>query len=139
MDAQVNWSRGLSFIGSAESGFEVGLGGSAESGGAEDGFRPMELLLVALAGCTAMDVISILQKKEQAVTGFQVRVHGERAADHPKVFTSIHVDYVVSGREVDPAAVERAIDLSVTKYCPAHAMLAKAAEITSSYEIRPAG
>lgn len=128
-EAKVTWKSGLSFDGSAGSGFHLALGASQEAGGSDDGFRPLELLLVGLAGCTAMDVISILEKKRQAVTGFEVRVQAERAEDHPKVFTHILIEYVVTGHQVDQTAVARAVELSETKYCSAQAMLGKAVRI----------
>ena len=128
--AKVVWKGKMSFEGSAESGFSLPLGTSVESGGDNDGFRPMELLLVGLAGCTAMDVISILEKKGQDVTGFEVRVvEAERAAAHPKVYTHIVLEYVVTGRNVERAAVERAVELSATKFCSAEGMLGKVARI----------
>lgn len=135
MDASVVWKYGMSFTGSADSGFAIDLGTDASVGGADDGFRPMELILTGLAGCTAMDVVSILSKKRQKITGFEVRTHADRAADHPKVFTAIHLHYVVRGEGIDSAAVERAMELSATKYCPAQAMFAQVAPITMSYEI----
>jgi putative redox protein len=95
----------------------------------------MELLLIGLAGCTSMDVVSVLQKKRQPLTGLQTKVTAERADEHPKVYTQIHVEYIVTGADVKPEAVERAIELSVTKYCSAMAMLRQAAEITTSYRI----
>jgi len=101
----------------------------------ETGPRPMQLLLVGLCGCTGMDVISILQKKRQAFTGLKVEATAQRAEEHPKVYTRIHLEFVVTGEGVDPAAVERSIELSQTKYCPASAMLGEVAEITSSYRI----
>jgi putative redox protein len=101
----------------------------------ETGPRPMELLLIGLAGCTAMDVISILQKKRQPLTGLETKVAAERIEEHPRVYTQIHVEYVVKGQGVKPEAVERAIELSETKYCPAMAMLRQVAEITTSYRI----
>jgi putative redox protein len=101
----------------------------------ETGPTPMRLLLIGLCGCTGMDVISILQKKRQPFTGLQVRATAERAEEHPKVYTQIHLEFVVTGEGVDPGAVERSIELSQTKYCSAWAMLAKTAEITSSYRI----
>lgn len=127
--------QGMSFTGSADSGFSVDLGTSPAVGGDDDGFRPMELMLVSLAGCTAMDVISILRKKRQTVTGFEVQVNAERAKEHPKVFTEIFLTYVVHGTGIDPAAVERSIELSTTKYCSAHAMLSEAVSIGHDYEI----
>ena len=96
-------------------------------------------MALSLAGCTAMDVISILRKKRIDVTGFEVKVDGDRAAEHPKVFTAFNIHYVVRGRSIDPAAVERAMELSRTKYCPAQAMLGQVAPITLSYEIVEAG
>jgi putative redox protein len=129
------WKNGMSFTGTADTGFEVPLGADASVGGADDGFRPMELMLVSLAGCTAMDVISILSKKRQNITGFEVKVDGKRASEHPKVFTAISIHYVVRGQGVDAGAVERAIDLSKTKYCPAQAMLSQIAPVTLSYEV----
>lgn len=126
MEAKVIWKRGLSFIGSAESGFSVPLDAAVEHGGNNEGFRPMEMLLVGLAGCTAMDVISILQKKRQEVASFEVLVHAERAEEHPRVFTHIVIEYVVGGKQISQEAVERAVELSENKYCPAQAMLSKA-------------
>jgi len=125
MSAKVLWNERLSFKGVAEkSGFSLSLDGDRQVGGDENGFRPMEMFLLGLAGCTAMDVISILQKKQQAVTAFEVQVSSERASEHPKVFTKILVEYIVTGNHLDPAAVDRAVELSVTRYCPAQAMLA---------------
>ena len=130
MDAKVTWKNGLSFTGVANSGFVVPMGTSVEHGGANDGSGPMELVLIALGGCTAFDVISILKKKQQDVTAFEIRVHGDRAAEHPMVFTDITLEYVVTGHNVDPVAVDRAIELSEGKYCSVSAMLGKAANIT---------
>lgn len=135
MDAKATWHEGLSFTGTADSGFQVRLGADPEVGGANDGFRPLELMAVSLAGCTAMDVISILRKKQQQVTGFEVRVHADRAQEHPKVFTRLTVVYDVRGRGVDEAAVRRAIELTATKYCPAQAMLNKVVPTDLKYEI----
>jgi putative redox protein len=101
----------------------------------ETGPRPMELLLLGLAGCTAMDVVSILKKKRQPVTGLDVEVTAERAEEHPKVYTDIHLQFVVSGKGVEAAAVERSIELSQTKYCGATAMLGQSASISTSFRI----
>jgi putative redox protein len=138
MDAKVTWKGRMSFTGTSQTGFSLPLGAEPSVGGDNDGFRPMELIALGLAGCTAMDVISILQKKRQDVTAFEVRVSAERSADHPKVFTHIQVEYVVEGCNVDPAAVERAIELSTTKYCPAQAMLGKAVKIDHNHIIQEA-
>ena len=136
METKVTWKSRLSFDGISASGFTVPLGTEPAIGGDNDGFRPMELIAIGLAGCTAMDTISILQKKRQDVTAFEVIVHAERAEEHPKVFTNITLEYLIEGHQVDPAAVERAIELSATKYCPAQAMLDKAAKIEHKYSIK---
>lgn len=129
MDGKVIWKENMSFEGTADSGFKVPLGTVAELGGADDGFRPLELLIIGLASCTAMDVISILKKKKQDVQNFEVLVHADRAEEHPKVFTHLAIEYVVSGNNLDRAAVERAVELSETKYCSAQAMFKKVAPI----------
>lgn len=135
MDAKVTWQGGLTFQGSVEAGFNVPLGAEAEVGGADDGFRPMELIATGLAGCTAMDVISVLRKKRQEVTAFDVQVHAIRAESHPKVFTEAEIEYHISGRDVDEAAVLRAMELSATRYCPAQAMLSQVFPIKLKYMI----
>jgi putative redox protein len=135
MDAKVIWQQGMHFSGTAGSGFEVPLGAEVESGGAEDGFRPLELMAVSLAGCTAMDVISILKKKQQKVTAFEVKVKADQAPDFPKVFTHSLITYLVTGHNVDEQAVRRSIELSATKYCPAQAMLNKVVPMELHYEI----
>ncbi len=136
--AKVVWKSGLSFEGSADSGFTLPLDTTVEQGGQNSGFRPMELLLVGLAGCTGMDVISILKKKQQDVVSFEVSVQGERAQEHPRIYTHITIEYVIIGRGIDPAAVERAVQLSETKYCSAQAMLSKAAKIDHVITIKEA-
>ncbi|MCW5876290.1 MAG: OsmC family protein [Anaerolineales bacterium] len=133
MQVAVDWKSGLGFSGSGPSGIALDLSGDAE----HSGFGPMELMAFALAGCTGMDVISILQKKRQPVSGFQVRVNTQRRDEHPRGWTHVLVEYIVTGAEVDPAAVERAIELSTEKYCPANYMLKQAVEIETKYEIRP--
>jgi putative redox protein len=135
MNATVAWRQGMSFTGKADTGFEVPLGADPEVGGNEDGFRPLELMAVSLAGCTAMDVISILKKKKQEITGFDVKVHADQADDFPKVFTQAVITYLVTGHAVDEAAVLRAIELSATKYCAAQAMLGRVVPLELVYEI----
>jgi len=125
MNAQVVWKSGMSFDGSADSGFSVPLGAHPSVGGQDDGFRPMELIAIGLAGCTAMDVISILSKKKQVVKTFEVQVQAQRAEDHPKVFTHLTIEYILSGSDLSREAVERAVQLSAEKYCPAQAMFIK--------------
>jgi putative redox protein len=135
VEARVTWKGKLSFTGTADSGFELPLGAEKSVGGDEDGFRPMELIATGLAGCTAMDVISILAKKRQQVTAFDVQVHADRSESHPKVFTHAVVDYIVVGHDLDETAVVRAIELSATRYCPAQAMLEKVFPIELHYHI----
>ncbi|MBK6429567.1 MAG: OsmC family protein [Anaerolineae bacterium] len=108
---------------------------ASEVGGIDAGPQPVRLLIAGLAGCTGMDVISILRKKRQEVTHFEVEVNGARATDYPKVYTDIEVVYRVRGHNIDQASFERAIQLSEERYCPAMAMLRKAANITNRYEI----
>jgi putative redox protein len=135
MEAKVIWKGRMSFDGSSDSGFNVPLGTELEVGGDNDGFRPMELIAVGLAGCTAMDVISILSKKKQKVSTFEVQVHAVRTHEHPRVFSTIEVEYILTGEEIDPTAVERAVELSETKYCPAEAMLSKVVSMSHKISI----
>jgi len=136
MDAKVVWKNKMSFDGTSDSGFVVPLGPDRVLGGVNDGFRPLELFAIGLGGCTGMDVVSILAKKKQKIHTFEVKVHVDKSTDHPKVFTKVEVEYIVSGEDIDRAAVERAVELSVTKYCPAQAMLSKSVPITHKITIK---
>lgn len=127
MNAKVIWKNRMSFDGSADSGFTVPLGTVPEVGGDNDGFRPLELIAVGIAGCTAMDVMSILQKKRQEITTFEVRVYADRSTEHPKVFTHLIIEYVIGGKDISKEAVERAVELSESRYCSAQAMFKKVA------------
>jgi len=138
MDAKVTWKDGMTFTGTADTGFEVPLGADSSVGGANDGFRPLELMAVSLAGCTAMDVISIVRKKKQDVASFEVKVHADQQGEHPHVFTQIVIEYHFSGTSIDEAAVLRAIELSSTKYCPAQSMLGQVVPMQMKYFIREA-
>lgn len=135
MDAKVIWQGDMTFTGKADTGFEVPLGAHPLVGGANDGFRPMELMAVSLAGCTAMDVISILKKKRQDVTDYEVKVHADQADQHPKVMTDAVIEYHVGGHNVDEQAVLRAIELSALRYCPAQNMLSQIMPIALKYYI----
>ena len=135
MKASVTLDHGMAFAGEVGSDFTVRMDSGPAVGGEDSGFRPMQLVLIGLGGCTAMDVLSILRKKRQEVTDFEVLMDARQAEEHPRVFTHIDVKYVIRGRGIRPAAVERAIELSETKYCPAQAMLAKSAVIAHTYEI----
>lgn len=134
--AQVTWvGPGLRLLGEAD---DHGIVVDHASPGVDreaNGPKPVQLLLLGLCGCTAMDVVSIMQKKRQPFTGLHVEATAERAEEHPRIFTHIHLEFVVNGEGIDPKAVERSIELSQTKYCPAAAMLGAVAEITTSYRI----
>jgi putative redox protein len=132
MEAKVNWEGDLRFTGTADSGFAVRMDSHPSR---ETGVSPVEMVALALAGCTAMDVISILGKQRQDVTAFDIRVHAERATDYPKVITSATLEYVVVGHGVQENALVTAIDRSVKKYCPVHAMLKHAFPIALRYTI----
>ncbi|MBC8332998.1 MAG: OsmC family protein [Anaerolineae bacterium] len=135
MDAKVTWHGRMSFTGISDSGFEIPLGTDPGVGGDNDGFRPMELMAISLAGCTAMDVISILAKKRQEITAYDVRVSTERADQHPKIFTAATIEYHVTGKSIAEKAVLRAMELSAVRYCPAQGMLAKVMPIALKYFI----
>jgi putative redox protein len=135
MDAKVTWDHGMSFAGTSDSGFTLPLGTSPEVGGENDGFKPMELMAISLGGCTAMDVISIMRKKRQEITAYEVHVHTERAENHPKVFTEATILYQVTGHAIEEKAVRRAIQLSAERYCPAQGMLNRVMPIKLDYEI----
>ena len=132
MDAKVSWEKDLQFIGVANSGFEVRMDSHPSP---ETGASPVEMVAMALAGCNDMDVISILGKQRQDVSAFEVKVHAERSSDYPKVITSATLEYVVVGHDVQEAALRTAIDRSIQKYCPVHAMLKKAFPIDTRYSI----
>lgn len=129
MSARARLEMGMRFEASAGSGHRVTLDASLPDGGQDTGFRPMELLLVGLAGCTGMDVISILRKKRQMVTDYEVRVTGKRVETHPMVFEEITIEHIITGHQLQPEAIARAIHLSAERYCGAGAMLGKTARI----------
>lgn len=133
--AQVTWVEDMQFVGEAGSGHAIVLDGAEAAGGRNMGLRPMELLLVGLAGCTAMDVKFILQRKRQSVTGVQVKVEATRADEHPRIFTHIKLEYIVRGRGLSEKAIKDSIELSESTYCSASAMLGKASEISYTYQI----
>jgi len=135
MDAKLTWQGSLKFIGTADSGFSVVLDTDEAVGGTDTGFRPMEFMAMGLAGCTAMDVMSIMKKKRQDVTDFVVKVHADQAPNHPKAFTKAVIEYFVTGHGIDEAAVVRSIELSAVRYCPAQAMLNKVIPIQLKYYI----
>jgi len=138
-ELRIDWAGEMAFTAHTASGHTLNMDATLVNGGQNAAPQPLELLLVSLAGCSAMDVLGILKKKRQPIERLSVRVRHERAADYPRVYTAIHVEYVVRGAGIQRAAVERAIELTETKYCPVHAMLAPTVAISHSYTIEAAG
>ncbi len=128
---------GIAFAAKGDSNHWVVMDGPPVFEGAESAARPKELLLFSLAGCTSSDVIPILKKKRVPLQGYEMNIKANVSDDHPQVFTDIHLEYVFYGEGIDPADVERAIELSLTKYCSLTAMLRKSVNITHSYRIEP--
>ncbi|MHB8255162.1 MAG: OsmC family protein [Acidiferrobacter sp.] len=135
MKVEVEWDGEVAFTGTTESGHKVAMDGPADHGGRNLGPRPTELILVGMGGCTSFDVVHVLRKGRADVRACTARIEADRAEEDPKVFTRIHVHFVVSGRDLKEAAVERAIRLSADKYCSVSIMLGKTAEISHSFEI----
>jgi putative redox protein len=135
MKARIKWVEDVMFVGESGSGHTVVIDGSPEHGGRNLGMRPMELLLQGLGGCTAFDVMLILKRGRQPVTDCVVEVEAQRAETEPKVFTKIHIHFVITGNGVSEKHVQRAIELSAEKYCSASIMLGQMAEITHDYEL----
>lgn len=135
MKTTVKWQGRMTFTGEAGSGFPVTMGTDPSVGGDNDGARPMELLAIGMAGCTSMDVISILAKKRQEVTDYEIHTEFTRAENYPKVFTGAVMEYIFVGRGLDEAAVVRAIELSLTRFCPAYAMFSQIMPIEVKYRI----
>jgi putative redox protein len=135
MKANIKWNGDVNFTGTGDSGHTVIMDGAPEAGGQNKGARPMEVVLIGTGGCTAFDVIHILRKSRQEVTGCVAEVEAKRAETDPKVFTNIHIHFVITGKNLDPKKVQHAIELSATKYCSASIMLAKTAKVTHDFDI----
>ncbi len=135
MKARIKWVEGAAFLGESGSGHAVLMDGPPDSGGRNLGVRPMEMLLLGMGGCTAFDVMLILGRSRQAVSDCVVELSADRAEEVPKVFTCIHVHFIVTGRELSEDRVARAVQLSAEKYCSASIMLGKSVKITHDYEI----
>lgn len=135
MECKVSWHDGMSFIAETGSGHLLAMDGAPEAGGRNLAPRPMELLLAGTGGCTSFDVVMILKRGRHEITGCTVDIKAERAAADPKIFTKIHMHFVVTGKNLKPDAVERAIRLSAEKYCSASIMLGQMASITHDWEI----
>ena len=136
MKAQIKWVDGAMFVGESGSGHSLVMDGPPEAGGRNMGVRPMETVLIGLGGCASYDVVSILKKARQDIRDVHTQLEAERADSEPKVFTKIHVHFVVSGKNLKESQVNRAVELSAEKYCSASIMLGRAGvEITHDYEI----
>jgi len=135
MKSRVKWVENVCFMAESDSGHAMIMDGAPDIGGRNLGPRPMEMLLMGAGGCTSVDVVMILQKSRQNVTACEVDVSAERAADHPKVFTKIHMHFTLRGRGLKPEIVDRAIKLSAEKYCSASIILGKTAAMTHDFEI----
>ena len=136
MQVKVKWLDGVSFVGESETGHAVVLDGAPENGGRNIGMRPMEMLLIGMGGCTSFDVVAILKKARQPIIDCVAEIDATRADETPKVFTKIHVHFVITGNNLNEAQVERAVKLSAEKYCSASIMLSKSVEITHSFEVK---
>ena len=135
MNISVNWIDGMLMVGKSHSGHSITMDGPPEIGGNNLGVRPMEMLLLGVAGCTMIDVVTTLKKMRQDLTNCETKLSAERADEHPKVFTDIHIQFIIKGQDLDPKKVEKAITLSAEKYCSASIMLGKTASITHDFEI----
>ena len=139
MEARVKWVERRTFLGESGSGHSVVMDGAPDAGGRDLGVRPMEMLLLGMGGCTAFDVVDILQKGREPVEDVVIELSGERSEEIPKVFTRIDVKYIITGKGLNPDKVERAVRLSAEKYCSATIMMGATAEITHTIEIVEAG
>jgi putative redox protein len=135
MKCRIKWLDHMSFVGESGSGHSVVMDGAPEAGGRDLGIRPLEMMLLGLGGCTAFDVVSILHKSRQQISDCEVEIEAERAETIPKVFTRIHLHFIVSGRALDANKVSKAVSLSADKYCSASRMLEKTATITHDFEV----
>lgn len=135
MKAEIEWQQSVQFKATSGTGHTINLDGPENMGGIGSGCRPMELLLMGVGGCTAFDVVTILEKQRQKLTGLKVQVEGDRADAVPAVFTHIRIHFVLDGEDLSEKQVARAVELSATKYCSASIMLGKAAEISHTFEI----
>ena len=135
MNISVNWVDGLLMVGKSDSGHTITMDGPPESGGQNLGVRPMEMLLLGVAGCTMIDVVTTLKKMRQDLSHLETKINAERATDHPKVFTDIHIQFILKGQNLDEKKVDKAITLSAEKYCSASIMLGEMATITHDFEV----
>lgn len=134
-EIKTRWIDAMQFLSISSGGIPLVMDVSPDGGGRGEGIGPMELMLHALAGCTGVDVVSILQKKRQPLAGLEIRVRGQRRQEYPRVYTEVEIEYIFKGKGIDPKAVEQAIKLSEDKYCSVQATLAAFAQVRSSYRI----
>ena len=139
LTVQATLETGMRFDVETGSGHHILLDATEQNGGQNTGSQPMELFLVGLAGCAGMDIIAILRKKRQDITAYEIRIHGERTEEHPRVFVEITIEHIFTGRTVQPEAIERAIQLTEERYCGASAILGKTAKLTHTFRIIEAG
>ena len=135
MNISVNWVDGLLMVGKSDSGHTITMDGPPESGGENLSVRPMEMLLLGVAGCTMIDVVTTLKKMRQDLSHLETKINAERATDHPKVFTDIHIQFILKGQNLDEKKVDKAITLSAEKYCSASIMLSETATITHDFKV----
>ncbi len=133
--AKVLFTEGLQFVGQADSGHAIVMDGDAEVGGHNTGLRPMELLLIGVGGCSGMDIVSILKKKKENLSGLEINVNGNKAKDYPQKYTDIDIEFIVKGKGLSDEAVKRAVQLSMDKYCSVKATLEGSAKISFTYKI----
>ena len=139
MKCRVKWLDHMTFVGESGSGHAMVMDGAPEHGGRDLGIRPMEMLLLGVGGCSAFDVVSILKKSRQAIVDCEVNIDSDRAEEVPRVFTRIHLHFIVSGKSLDSVKVEKAVSLSADKYCSASIMLGKTAAMSHDFEIVESG
>ncbi len=135
MKSRIKWLDNMSFVGESASGHSIVMDGPPEFGGRNLGVRPMEMLLLGLGGCSSFDVVSMLKKGKEDLIKCEVEITAERAKTEPKVFTKIHLHFILSGNKLSEKKIKRAIQLSAEKYCSASIMLGKTAEVTHDYSI----
>ena len=133
--AKITYVNGMQFVGEADSGHAIVMDGPPKAGGKNTGLRPMELLLIGIGGCSGMDIVSILKKKKEKVTGVEINVNGQKAESYPQKFTGIEIEFVIKGKNISEEAVKRAVQLSMEKYCSVKATLEGPAKINYAYKI----
>ena len=133
--AKITYVNGMQFVGEADSGHAIVMDGPSEAGRKDTGLRPMELLLIGIGGCSGMDIVSILKKKKENVTGVEINVNGQKAESYPQKFTGIEIEFIIKGKNISETAVKRAVQLSMEKYCSVKATLEGSAKINYAYKI----